>query len=43
MNLEEKIKNSRLPAEDLFGIKRSLCKVCENGCTGYEANVLMAP
>ena len=43
MNLEEKIKNSRLPTEDLFGIKRSLCKVCENGCNGYEANVLMAP
>lgn len=43
INLEEKIKNSRLPAEDLFGIKRSLCKVCENGCTGYEASVLMAP
>jgi hypothetical protein len=43
MNLEEKIKNSRLPTEDLFGIKRSFCKVCENGCNGYEANVLMAP
>jgi hypothetical protein len=43
MNLEEKIKNSRLPTEDLFGIKRSLCKVCESSCSGYEANVLMAP
>lgn len=43
LNLEEKLKNSRLPSEDLFGIKRGLCKVCESGCSGYEANVLMAP
>jgi hypothetical protein len=43
LNLEEKIKNSRLPTEDLFGIKRRLCTVCEGCCSGYEPNTLMGP
>jgi len=41
LNLEEKIKNSRLPTEDLFGIKRRLCTVCEGACSGYEPNNLI--
>jgi hypothetical protein len=43
LNLEEKIKNSRLPTEDLFGIKRRFCQVCETGCTGYEPNTIIVP
>lgn len=43
LNLEESIKNARLPTEDLFGIKRRFCKVCEKGCTGYLPNTLMVP
>ena len=29
INLEEAIKNARLPTEDTFGIKRRFCSVCE--------------
>ena len=43
LNLEEKIKNSRLPTDDLFGIKRRFCQVCETGCTGYEPNTIVVP
>lgn len=43
INLEEKIKNARLPTEDIFGIKRRFCKICESGCAGYEPNSLMVP
>jgi hypothetical protein len=41
LELEEKLKTSRLPFEDLFGIKRRVCSVCEDGCPGYEPNALM--
>lgn len=36
--LEESIKNARPATEDIFGIKRRFCSVCEQGCIGYEAN-----
>ena len=42
-DLEEKLLNSRIPAEDLFGIKRRMCTVCESSCAGYEPNTLMVP
>ncbi len=29
LNLEEAIKNARLPTEDIFGIRRRFCTVCE--------------
>jgi hypothetical protein len=41
LSLEEKIKNSRLPSDDLFGIKRRFCTVCEQGCPGYEPSSLI--
>jgi hypothetical protein len=43
MLLEEKIKNARVPTEDIFGIKRRFCTVCEQGCNGYEPNILLVP
>lgn len=43
LNLEEKIKNSRLPTEDFFGIKRRFCQVCETGCSGYEPSTIVVP
>ena len=41
MELEERLRVSRLPYEDLFGIKRRFCSVCEDGCPGYEPNTLI--
>jgi hypothetical protein len=41
LELEEKLRSSRLPYEDLFGIKRRTCTVCEEGCPGYEPNALV--
>ena len=34
--LEAKIKKARPADQDLFGIKRRFCEVCEEGCSGYE-------
>jgi hypothetical protein len=42
-NLEEAVKNARPPTEDLFGIKRRFCLVCEQGCSGYLPNKVMVP
>jgi hypothetical protein len=41
MELEERLRVSRLPYEDLFGIRRGNCTVCEDGCPGYEPNALI--
>ena len=41
--LEEKVKNARLPTEDLFGISRRFCTVCEQACQGYQAITLAVP
>lgn len=43
MRLEEAILNARQPTEDLFGIKRRFCKVCQQGCNGYLPNNTMVP
>lgn len=43
IKLEESIKNARKPSEDIFGIKRRFCTVCEQGCIGYEANNIIIP
>ena len=32
---EDKIKDSRMPEADVFGIKRLACSVCEQDCPGY--------
>jgi hypothetical protein len=39
--LELSLKNARLPTEDIFGVKRRFCKVCEQGCIGYEPQKMM--
>ncbi|CDW75782.1 UNKNOWN [Stylonychia lemnae] len=41
--LEEQIQNARQPSEDLFGIKRRFCTVCEKGCIGYEPTNMVVP
>lgn len=43
LRLEEAIKNARPPADDIFGVKRRFCTVCEQGCQGYEANNTIIP
>ena len=42
-NLEELIANARIPTEDIFGIKRRFCNVCEQGCIGYEPHTILFP
>ena len=37
------MQNARQPSEDIFGIKRRFCQVCEAGCIGYELNSMMVP
>lgn len=41
--LEESIKNARQPSEDLFGIERRFCNVCEEGCIGYQPHQILFP
>lgn len=43
LRLEESIKNARQPSEDMFGIKRRFCRVCEKGCIGYEPINMLVP
>ena len=37
-DLEDKIRDARPAATDVFGIKRRFCGVCEEDCRGYQAN-----
>lgn len=43
LNLEETLKNTRVPTEDIFGVKRRFCQVCESACNGYEPSTLAVP
>jgi hypothetical protein len=43
LEFEDNMKNARLPTEDLFGVKRHFCTVCESGCKGYEPNSQLVP
>ena len=32
-----------MPTDDIFGVKRRFCTVCEKGCIGYQPSTLMVP